>query len=69
MTLMSYLNKHRLLNQKQNGFRSGHSTEPALIHMTNAWLQAINEGNIVSRVLEDFRKAFDLVDDTFFSKS
>ena len=69
MTLMSYLNQHRLLNQKQIGFRSGHSTEPALIHMTDAWLQAINEGNIVGCILVYFRKAFDLVDHKFFLKS
>ena len=64
MKLMSYLNHHQLLNQKQSGFRSGHSTESesALLHMTDTWLQAINDGNIVGCVLVDFRKAFDLVD-------
>ena len=30
--------------------------------MTDAWLQAINDGKIVGCVLVDFRKAFDLVD-------
>ena len=30
--------------------------------MTDTWLQAINDGNIVGCVLVDFRKAFDLVD-------
>ena len=62
MKLMSNLNHHQLLNQKQSGFRSGHSTESALLHMTDTWLQAINDGNIVGCVLVDFRKAFDLVD-------
>ena len=62
MKLMSYLNQHKLLNQKQSGFRSDHSTESALIHMTDAWLQAINNGKIVGCVLVDFHKAFDLVD-------
>ena len=31
--------------------------------MTDTWLQAINDGNIIGCVLVDFRKAFDLVDD------
>ena len=62
MKLMSYLNQHQLLTQKKSGFRSGHSTETSLIHMTDNWLQAINDGNIVGCVLVDFRKAFDLVD-------
>ena len=39
--LMSYLNHHQLLHLKQGGFRSGHSTESALRHMTDTWLQAI----------------------------
>ena len=60
--LMSYLNQHQLLTQKQSGFRSGHSTETALTHMTDNWLHAINDGNIVGCILVDFRKAFDLVD-------
>ena len=62
MKLMSYLNQHQLLTQKQSGFRSGHSTETSLIHMPDNWLQAINDGKIVGCVLVDFRKAFDLVD-------
>ena len=61
MKLMSYLNHHQLLNQKQSGFRSGHSIESALLHLTDTWLQAINDSNIVGCVLVDFRKAFDLV--------
>ena len=47
MKLMSYLNQQQLLNQKQNGFRSGHSTETALLHMADTWLQAINAGYFV----------------------
>ena len=62
MKLMSYLNNHQLFNQKQSGFRPGPSTESALLHMTDTWLQAINYGNIVGCVLVDFRKPFDLVD-------
>ena len=30
--------------------------------MTDTWLLAINDGNIVGCVLVDLRKAFDLVD-------
>ena len=30
--------------------------------MTDTWLQVINDGNIVGRVLVDFRKVFDLID-------
>ena len=57
-----YLNDFNLLHKSQSGFRPKHSTESALIRMTDSWLKAINEGNMVGCVLVDFRKAFDLVD-------
>ena len=62
MKLMSYLNHHQLLNQKQSGFRSGHAIESALLNISDTWLEAINDGDIVGCVLVDFRKAFDLVE-------
>ena len=57
-----YLNEFNLLYKSQSGFRPKHSTEPALILLTESWLKAINEGKIVGCVLVDFCKAFDLVD-------
>ena len=60
--LMSFLNSHNLLHEKQSGFREGHSTESALILMIDSWLKAINDGKFVGCLMVDFRKAFDLVD-------
>ena len=60
--LMSYLNFFSIIHPTQSGFRPGHSTESALILMTEKWLKAINEGKMVGAVMVDFRKAFDLVD-------
>ena len=60
--LMAYLNSFDVLHKYQSGFRSGHSTETALILMTEGWLKAINEGKFVGTIMVDFRKAFDLVD-------
>ena len=59
---MAYINNYKLLYQKQSGFRSGHSTESALILMIDSWLKAVNEGKLVGCVMVDFCKAFDLVD-------
>ncbi|MCU7800226.1 MAG: hypothetical protein KZQ70_08805 [gamma proteobacterium symbiont of Lucinoma myriamae] len=59
---MSFLNTHQLLQQRQSGFRPGHSTESALVLMIDTWLKAIDEGKLVGSVMVDFRKAFDLVD-------
>ena len=41
---------------------AGHSTETALLLMTERWLKALNDGKVVGSVMVDFRKAFDLVD-------
>ena len=60
--LMSYLDKYKLLHKNQSGFRKNHSTESALILMTDTWLKVINEGKLVGCAMIDFRKAFDLVD-------
>ena len=60
--LMSFLNNHNLLHEKQSGFRAGHSTESALISMIDSWLKAMNDGKYVGCLMIDFRKAFDLVD-------
>ena len=51
-----------VIHRSQSGFRTGHSTETALLLMTENWLKAINDGKIVGTVMVDFRKAFDLVD-------
>ena len=59
---MPYLNKYQLLHKNQSGFRKNHSTESALILMTDTWLKAINEGKLVGCAMIDFKKAFDLVD-------
>ena len=41
-----YMYHHQLLNQKQSRFRSNYSTESALLHMTDTWLQAINDDSL-----------------------
>ena len=59
---MEFLNSCDLIHKSQSGFRAAHSTESALLLMTERWLKAINEGKVVGSVMVDFRKAFDLVD-------
>ena len=62
---MSYLDSSfDLIHDSQSGFRAGHSTETALLLITERWLKALNDGKVVGSVMVDFRKAFDLVDHT-----
>ena len=60
--LSNFLHEYNLLHKTQSGFRSQHSCETALIHMTDSWLNAMDNENMVGVVLIDFKKAFDLVD-------
>ena len=61
-SLISYLNKYKLLHPTQSGFRSAHSCETALVNRIDRWLRSLDNGHLVGVVLVDFKKAVDLVD-------
>ena len=58
----NHLTTHNLLSDRQWGFRKGHSTESLLLHLTEVWKEALDDGLKVSVLFIDFRKAFDCVD-------
>ena len=60
--LYDYLSSHKVLNDSQFGFRPGHSTSSALGSMTDNWLRAIDDGQIIGSIFIDLRRAFDTVD-------
>ena len=41
------------------GFAEGKSTELLLLHMTEIWKYALDQGKVVGVLLIDFKKAFD----------
>ena len=45
----------------QSGFRPGHSTTMTLLHVTNKWFRALDNGLFVGVVFLDITKAFDTV--------
>ena len=59
--LYSYLMHNKLLDDRQSGFRSLHSTALALGKSTDYWLMNIDNGKLNSVVFLDIRKAFDTV--------
>ena len=60
--LYDYFTANNLLDNKQYGFRSLHSTALAVGNLTNIWLLNIDNGKMDSAVFLDTKKAFDTVD-------
>ena len=60
--LYSYLIVNNLLNPRQSGFRSLHSTVTALLDLTNDWCFNIDRGLVNGVMYLDLKKAFDTVD-------
>ncbi|CAB3999344.1 Hypothetical predicted protein [Paramuricea clavata] len=59
---MSYLVENRLLYHLQSAFREGHSTDSALINLTDKILFNLDHDEVTGMVFVDFRKAFDVID-------
>ena len=59
---MKYLKENKILSDCQSGFRPVHSTETALLNITDKWLTEIDRGNIIGLVTIDLKKAFDTID-------
>ena len=54
---IKYLSQNKILSDCQSGFRSLHSTETALLHVTEKWLKEIDSGNILGIVMVDLKKS------------
>ena len=59
--LLEFLNKHKILNKFQFGFRNKHSTFMALITLLDNLRNALDSGNCAVGIFLDFQKAFDTV--------
>ena len=67
--LLEFINKFEILYCYQFGFRSNHSTNLALIHLTNKIATATDQHEIAAGVFLDLSKAFDTLNhDILFSK-
>jgi hypothetical protein len=60
--LWHYLQLYKLLPTLQSGFRPGHSTETAIIHVLSDILAAVDGGKLAALVLLDLSTAFNTVD-------
>lgn len=60
--LSSYLDKNDVMCENQHGFRSGHSTETAMIDSLNFMISAMEKGQICTLLAADTSRAFDSVE-------
>ena len=61
-SLPVFLSKNNLLYGLQSAFRSGHSTETALIRLTDQILRNMDNDEVTGLFFIEFRKAFDVID-------
>ena len=62
--LNKFLGKHNIIHSHQFGFRKGHSTEHAILQITDQLKSSIDNKQITCGLFIDFSKAFDTVDHT-----
>ena len=60
--LYSYMDDNRLFSLEQYGFRIGHSTELAALHLVNHLTKQMDTGKIPINIYIDLSKAFDTLD-------
>ena len=60
-SINDHLQSHNLLSRDQWGFRKNRLTDGLLLHMTETWRSALDQGLVVGVLFVDFRKAFDSV--------
>ena len=59
--LYNYLTCNNIINQCQSGFRRNHSTNTALLDVTDHILKNANDGKVTASIFLDLKKAFDTV--------
>ena len=59
---LAFLTEHDLLSDYQSGFRKKHTTETAIVYLTDYILEHMDRQMTTGAVFIDLKKAFDLVD-------
>ena len=60
--LMQHINSNNLDNPHQSAYKTGHSTEPALLHIKNEIHLSLTRDEPTALVLLDLSAAFDTID-------
>ena len=57
--IMQHLDKHKILTDRQHGFRTHHSCETQLIQTVHDIAQSLDRRTPLDMIIMDFSKAFD----------
>ena len=60
--LVDFLNENSVLSQFQSGFRKKHSTETAIVYLSDRIIEHMDRQRLCGAAFIDLNKAFDLVD-------
>lgn len=60
--IVNFIEKHKILNKNQFGFRRGLGTEEALCHVSTKIYSSLEKSSPAAGIFLDLRKAFDTVD-------
>ena len=60
--LLNFINRHKIFNQNQFGFRNNHSTFMALIILVENLVDVLDNENCAVGIFLGLQKAFDTVD-------
>ncbi|CAB4002707.1 Hypothetical predicted protein, partial [Paramuricea clavata] len=60
--LVDFLNENSVLSQFQSGFRKKHSTETAIVYLSDRIIEHMDRQRLCGAAFIDLKKAFDLVD-------
>ena len=66
--MLKFFENFGLFHSYQSGFRENHSCQTAVTRLTDTWLSALNERQMVGTVFLDLSKAFDLVNHIILMK-
>ena len=66
--MLNFFENFKLFHPYQSGFRENHSCQTAITRLTDTWLSALNQRQMVGTVFLDLSKAFDLVNHTILMK-
>ena len=62
LQLTDHVSRNNLLERNQSAYRQNHSTETALLHITNCLLESTDQGRVSILSLLDLSAAFDTID-------